>query len=65
MADMDLGLDMDLDMEGVGEEALEMSEDMAQYDTGSVDHGLAEDLNSFARGFTAAWDLEPPEKYLK
>ena len=63
MADMDLGLD--LDMEGMEGESLEMSEDMAQYDTGSVDHGLAEDLNSFARGFTAAWDLEPPEKYLK
>lgn len=64
MADMDLGLDLDLGLEGEGEEKLEM-EGMEGLETEEVKVALAEDLDGFARGFTAAWDLEPPPELLK
>ena len=64
MADMDLGLDLDLGLETEGEEKLEM-EGMEGLDTTAEKVALAEDLDGFARGFTAAWDLEPPAELLK
>ena len=64
MADMDLGLDLYLGLEGEGEEKLDM-EGMEGLDTTAETVALAEDLDGFARGFTAAWDLEPPAELLK
>ena len=65
MADMDLGLD--LEMEG-GEsmeiESLSVEEQRAM-EAEPMETSLAEDLDGFARVFTAAWDLEPPEEFLK
>ena len=46
------------------EEKLEM-EGMEGLETEEVKVALAEDLDGFARGFTAAWDLEPPAELLK
>lgn len=62
--DLDLGLDMDLGLEGEGEEKLEM-EGVEGLESGTEKVALAEDLAGFARGFTAAWDLEPPADLLK
>lgn len=67
MADMDLGLDLDLNMDGdesMNVEALSVEEQQA-LEAESVAPALAHDLEGFARGFSAAWDLEPPEKFLK
>jgi hypothetical protein len=52
MADMDLGLDM----EGLGFSAEEMEQLVAV----EPEVELAENLEGFAAGFSADWDLEPP-----
>lgn len=54
MADMDLGLDM----EGLGFSAEELQELAAT----EPKVELAENLEGFAAGFTADWDIEPPTK---
>ena len=65
MADMDLGLDLEME----GGESMEIEnlsvEEQRALETESTETSLAEDLDGFARGFTAAWDLEPPEEFLK
>lgn len=65
MADMDLGLDLEME----GGESMEIEnlsiEEQRALETESTETSLAEDLDGFARGFTAAWDLEPPEDFLK
>lgn len=66
MADMDLDLDLDLQMEGEGLEADALSpEEKMVLEADDMQTSLAEDLEGFAKGFTAAWDLEPPENLLK
>ena len=62
MEDMELGLDMDLGLEGEENLSLEGVEGL---ETESEKVALAHDLAGFAKGFTAAWDLEPPENLLK
>lgn len=54
MADMDLGLDM----EGLGFSA----EELEQLAGGDDKVELAENLEGFAAGFSADWDLKPPKK---
>lgn len=54
MADMDLGLDM----EGLGFSA----EEMEQLGVTEETTELAENLEGFAAGFSADWDLKPPKK---
>ena len=67
MADMDLGLDLDLNMEG--EENMEIEslsvEEQKAMEAEDIKPALAHDLEGFARGFAAAWDLEPPAELLK
>ena len=64
MADMDLGLDLDMDGENLEAENLSVEEQKA-LEAEDMAPALAHDLDGFARGFTAAWDLEPPEELLK
>ena len=65
MADMDLGLDLEMEGgESMETESFSVEEQRAM-EAESMETSLAEDLDGFARGFTAAWDLEPPEEFLK
>ncbi len=60
MADMDLGLDLGLSLDDIGVDAAEM-EKLAP----ETKVELAENLDGFANGFSADWDLDVPAEVMQ